>query len=72
MADIEKQPAVMDEHPTALIGRGDSVVVKEVPKGDAEDFESEIALIKESEVRHHSTFIPANSHHRQLSCTCTN
>ena len=74
MADIEKQPTVMDEHPTALIGRGDSVVVKEVPKGDAEDFESEIALIKESEVRHHSnsTFIPANSHHRQLSCTCTN
>ena len=42
-------------HGMRAVGRGDSVVVKEVPKGDAEDFESEIALIKESEVRHHST-----------------
>ena len=77
MADVEAQPepqATEDERPTALIGRGESVLVKEVPKADGEetDFESEIALIKESEVSQHSTCIPTNSHHLQLSFTCTN
>lgn len=59
MVDIEAQaPAQatdMDEHPIAIIGRGDSVVVKNAPtptndEESSEDFDNEIALIKESQV----------------------
>lgn len=59
MVDIEAQaPAQatdMDEHPIAIISRGDSVVVKNAPtptndEESSEDFDNEIALIKESQV----------------------
>ncbi len=63
MADIEAQAT--DEHPIAIIGRGDSVVVKDAPtptddEETAKDFDNEIALIKESQVRRYSKFICAN------------
>jgi hypothetical protein len=68
MADTEAEtpaPAdtTEDEHPTALIGRGESVLVKQMPTDDEEspvDFESEIALIKESQVRQLTTYICAH------------
>ena len=78
MADIEEQQPEpeqpSDEHPTALIGRGDSVLVKELPTG-GEDYENDIALIKESEVRHHYLHFshpPTNSNTATHSFTCTN
>ena len=69
MADTEPAPAAdpapaagptaVDDHPTALIGRGESVLVKQAPT-DAEnpkDVAAEIEAIKESEVRHTVLFL---------------
>lgn len=64
MADTEPAPAAdpapaVDDHPTALIGRGESVLVKQAPT-DAEnpkDAAAEIEAIKESEVRHTVLFL---------------
>jgi len=69
MADTEPAPAAdpapaagptaVDDHPTALIGRGESVLVKQAPT-DAEnpkDVAAEIEAIKESEVRHTLLFL---------------
>ncbi len=52
-------PTAVDDHPTALIGRGESVLVKQAPT-DAEnpkDVAAEIEAIKESEVRHTLLFL---------------
>ena len=66
MADTEAEPApaaapaaVEDDHPTALIGRGESVLVKEVPPDseNPKDVAAEIEALKESEVRIYVFFV---------------
>jgi hypothetical protein len=65
MADVE-------EHPTPIIGRGESVITKKTTTEDEEtalDSDDEIALIKESQVRQYSKFIRASTSHTPFTFT---